>query len=74
MCSISFSCTAVAFLKAGCTHAKKVNKPTFSLSMSDLVDIPTEAQSIGNKFITQIWAKGGHELAGDEARKLLNSV
>jgi hypothetical protein len=42
--------------------------------MSDLVDIPTEAQSIGNKFITQIWAKGGHELAGDEARKLLNSV
>jgi hypothetical protein len=66
--------TAAAFMKAGCTHAKTVNKPTFSLSMSDLVDIPAEAQSIGNRFVTQIWAKGGRELAGDEARKLLNSV
>jgi hypothetical protein len=66
--------TTAAFLKAGCTHAKIVNKPTFSLSSSDLVDILGEARSIGNRFITQIWAKGGRELAGDEARKLLNSV
>jgi DNA repair exonuclease SbcCD ATPase subunit len=66
--------TAATFLKAGCTHAKRVNKPTSSLSSSDLVDIPGEACSIGNRFITQIWAKGGHELAGDEALKLLNSV
>jgi DNA repair exonuclease SbcCD ATPase subunit len=44
--------TAAAFLKAGCTHAKMVNKTTFSLSMSDLVDIPAEAQSISNRFIT----------------------
>jgi hypothetical protein len=66
--------TTAAFLKAGCTHAKIVNKPTFSLSSSDLVDIHGEARSIGNKFITQIWAKGGRELAGDEAQKLLNSV
>jgi hypothetical protein len=51
-----------------------VNKPTFSLSTSDLVAIPAEAQSISNRFITQIWAKGGRELAGDEAQKLLNSV
>jgi hypothetical protein len=66
--------TAAAFLKAGCTHANTVNKPTFSLSMSDLVDIPAEAQSIGNRFVTQIWAKGERELVGDEAWKLLNSV
>jgi chromosome segregation ATPase len=51
--------TAAAFLKAGCTHAKTVNKPNFSLSPSDLVNIPGEARSIGNRFITQIWAKGG---------------
>jgi hypothetical protein len=51
--------TAAAFLKAGCTHAKKVNRPTFSMSQSDLIYIPSEAQSIGNRFITQIWAKGG---------------
>jgi hypothetical protein len=58
--------TAVAFIKAGCNHARAVNRPNFNLSSSDLVDIPTEARSIGNRFITQIWAKGGDELAGDE--------
>jgi chromosome segregation ATPase len=31
------------FLKAGCTHAKTVNKPTFSLSTSDLIEIPAKA-------------------------------
>jgi hypothetical protein len=66
--------TAAAFLKAGCTHAKTVNRPTFSLSPSDLIDIPSEARSIGNRFITQIWAKGGRELAGDEAQNLLKPV
>jgi hypothetical protein len=35
--------TAAAFLKAGYTHAKIVNRPTFSLSSTDLVDIPSEA-------------------------------
>jgi hypothetical protein len=34
---------AAALLKAGCTHAKTVNRPTFSLSPSDLIDIPSEA-------------------------------
>jgi hypothetical protein len=66
--------TAAAFLKARCTHAKTVNKPTLSLSSPDLVDIPGITRSIGNRFITQIWAKGGRELAGDEAQKLFNSV
>jgi hypothetical protein len=66
--------TAAAFLKARCTHAKIVNRPSFSLSPTDLVDIPSEAQSIGSRFITQIWAKGGRDLAGDEARSLLKPV
>jgi predicted nucleic acid-binding Zn ribbon protein len=51
--------TAAAFIKAGCNHARAVNKPNFNLSSLDLVDIPTDARSIGNRFITQIWAKGG---------------
>jgi hypothetical protein len=66
--------TTADFMKAGCNHARAVNKPNFNLSSSDLVDVPTEALSLGNIFITQIWAKGGRELVGDEARKLLNSV
>jgi hypothetical protein len=66
--------TAATFLKAGYTHKKIVNRPTFSLSLTNLVDIPDEARSIGSRFITQIWAKGGRDLAGDEARSLLKPV
>lgn len=66
--------TAATFIKVGCNHARAVNRPNFNLSASDLVDIPAEAQSIGNRFITQIWAKGGRELARNEARNLLNKV
>jgi hypothetical protein len=66
--------TAAAFIKVGCNHTKAVNRPNISLSSTDLVDIPAEARSIGNRFITQIWAKGGRKLARDEARNLLNKV
>jgi hypothetical protein len=66
--------TTVAFIKTGCTHGKIVNRPNFSLSPADLNDIPSLARSIGNRFITQIWAKGGRSLAGDEARSHLKPV
>ena len=46
--------TAIAFMKTGCTHGKIVNRPNFSLSPADLIDIPSLARSIGNRFITQI--------------------
>jgi hypothetical protein len=65
---------AVAFMKAGCTHGKIVNRPNFSLSPADLADIPSLARSIGYRFITQIWTKGGWDLAGDEARSHLKPV
>jgi chromosome segregation ATPase len=46
--------TAAAFMKVGCNHVRAVNRPNFGLSPSNLVDIPAEARSIGNIFITQI--------------------
>jgi chromosome segregation ATPase len=46
--------TAVAFMKAGCTHGKIVNRRNFSLSPANLTDIPSLARSIRNRFITQI--------------------
>jgi hypothetical protein len=46
--------TTVAFMKTGCTHGKIVNRPNFSLSPTYLIDIPSLARSIGNRFITQI--------------------
>jgi chromosome segregation ATPase len=59
--------TATAFLKAGFTHRKIVNRPNFSLSAADLVDIPSLARSIRNRFMTQILVNGGRKMAGDEA-------
>jgi hypothetical protein len=74
-CALLASCgTAVAFMKAGCTHENIVNRLNFSLSPADLNDIPGLAQSIGNRFVTQIWAKGGRSLASDEARRHLKPV
>jgi hypothetical protein len=66
--------TDVAFMKSGCTHGKIINRPNFSLSPADLIDIPSLARSIGNRFIKQIWMKGGRSLAGDEARSHLKPV
>jgi hypothetical protein len=66
--------TATAFLKASCTHGKIVNRPNFSLSPADLVDIPSLARSIGNRFMTQIWINGGRKMAGDKARSHLKPV
>jgi hypothetical protein len=66
--------TATAFWKAGFTHTKILNRPNLSLSASDLVDIPNIARIIGSRFITQIWVKGGRELASNEARSLLKPV
>jgi hypothetical protein len=66
--------TTVAFMKADCTHGNVVNRPNFSLSLADMANMPNLAQSIGNRFITQIWMKGGRDLAGDEARSHLKPV
>jgi hypothetical protein len=66
--------TTVAFMKAGCTHGNIVNRPNFILSPADLDDIRGLARSIKNRFVTQIWAKGGRNLAGDEARSHLKPV
>jgi hypothetical protein len=66
--------TAVAFMTSGCMHGKIVNRPNFILSPTDLTDIPSLARSIGNRFITQIWTKGGQNMACDEARSHLKPV
>jgi hypothetical protein len=51
--------TTTIFSKAGCKHLKNVNKLTFTISPANLENIPGEARSVGNRFITQIWTKGG---------------
>jgi hypothetical protein len=64
----------VAFIKSGCEHGNFVNIPNFSLSPTDLIDIPSLARSIGNRSITQIWVKGKRKMDGDKARSHLKPV
>jgi hypothetical protein len=66
--------TTSIFEKARCSYLKAMNKPNFNISVDDLAAVSTNAFSMGNKFITQIWAKGGREIEGDEARALLDEV
>jgi archaellum component FlaC len=44
--------TTNIFTKARCKHLRDVNKPTFSISPADIKNIPNEARSVGNRFIT----------------------
>jgi hypothetical protein len=71
---VAYRGTTVAFLKSGCTHGKVVNRSNFSLSPADLIDIPSLARSIGNRFIKLVWTKGGRSLAGDEVQSHLKPV
>jgi hypothetical protein len=71
---LAYRGTTVAFMKAGCTHRNIVNRPNFSLSPADLNDNPGLARSIGNRFVTQIWAKGGRDMAGEKARSHLKPL
>jgi DNA repair exonuclease SbcCD ATPase subunit len=71
--------TTAAYMKVGCNHVRAVNGSNFGLSSSDLVDIPAEAQSIGNRFITQIWRRAAVswletklEICSAKYRKSLN--
>jgi hypothetical protein len=66
--------TANIFAKARCKHLGDVNKPTFAFFPADFTNIPAEARSIGNRFITQIWSKGGQEATRDKARAVLGEV
>jgi hypothetical protein len=66
--------TAVAFLKSGCEHGKVTNRPNFSLSPTNLDNIPNLARSIANRFIKLVWTKGGRSKAGDEAQSHLKPV
>jgi hypothetical protein len=66
--------TSTIFSKAGCKHLKIFNKPTLTISPANLENIPGEARSVGNRFITQIWTKSGWGLAGNEAQALLDEV
>jgi hypothetical protein len=53
----------------GCDHAKAVVQPDFAFSSNDVRDPSTEATTLGGKFYSEIWLKGGREIADEAIRK-----
>jgi hypothetical protein len=62
---------AAAFVMAGCNHIRTFNRPNFSLSSSDLVNIPAEAKSIGNRFILKSGLRAAERLLGTKLEPYL---
>jgi hypothetical protein len=54
--------------KAGCDQAKVVDQSDFAFSFDDIRNPSAEATTLGGKFYSEIWLKGGREIA-DEAIK-----
>jgi hypothetical protein len=54
--------------KAGCDHTKVVAQSNFTFSVDDIKNPSTESNTLGGKFYSEIWLKGGREVA-DEAIK-----
>jgi hypothetical protein len=55
--------------KVGCDHAKAVVQPDFAFSANDVRNPSTEATTLGRKFYSKVWLKGGREIADEAIRK-----
>jgi hypothetical protein len=55
--------------KVGCDHAKAVAQPEFALSANDIKNHLAEATTLGEKFYSEVWLKGGREIADEAIRR-----
>jgi hypothetical protein len=69
-CSFAGARGTVSILeKAGCDHAKAVAQLDFIFSADDIRNPSAEANSLGGKFYSEAWLKGGREMADEAIRK-----
>jgi hypothetical protein len=55
--------------KAGCDHVKAAAQSEFILSADDIKDPSVEASTLGGKFYSDVWTKGGREMADKAIKK-----
>jgi hypothetical protein len=68
-CAFSVARGIAAILqKAGCEHVKAAAQPESILFAENIKDPSVEASTLGDKFYSDVWMKGGREMA-DEAIK-----
>jgi hypothetical protein len=69
-CAFAGARGVVAILeKAGCEHVKAVAQPEYIFSAGDTKDPSTEASSLGGRFYSNVWMKGGREMADEVIKK-----
>jgi len=60
---------AATLEKAGCEQVKAAAQPKFVFSLEDTKDPLTDASTLGGRFYSDVWMKGGHEMADEAIRK-----
>ena len=55
--------------KVDCDYAKVVVQPDFAFSAHDVRNPSAEATTLGGKFYSEVWMKGGREIADEAIRK-----
>jgi hypothetical protein len=70
LCAFAGARGVVSILeKVGCDHAKAVVQPDFAFSANDVRNPSAEATTLGGKFYSEVWLKGGREIADEAIRK-----
>jgi hypothetical protein len=69
-CAFGGARVVVATLeKAGCEHVKGAAQPGFVFSADDIKDPSAEASTLGRRFYSNVWMKGGREMSDEAIRK-----
>jgi hypothetical protein len=55
--------------KVGCDHAKAVAQLDFAFSADDIRKPSVEATTLGGKFYSKVWLKGGREIAYEAIKR-----
>jgi hypothetical protein len=55
--------------KTGCEHVKAATQAEAIFSIDDTKEPSAEATLMGGKFYSNIWMKGGHEIADKAIKK-----
>jgi hypothetical protein len=60
--------------KAGCEHVKVVAQPKSVFSSDDIKDPSAEASLLGGRFYSDVWMKGGREMADEAIKKMIKNL
>jgi hypothetical protein len=55
--------------KADCKHVQAAARPGFVFSVEDIKNPSAEASTLGGKFYSDVWMKGGREMTDEAIRK-----